>query len=128
MISIVSIPHTGTKFTCMVLLKMGCVIRHAHLHAAHPAQNGRQWLREDPKVVVPWREPSKVIESFQKRGEEPRPEPEFDEILEWTARPNVHRFRVEPDDREAELAALAEFVGADVPEIDWTPVNAFRGA
>ena len=42
MISIVSIPHTGTKFTEKLLLDMGLDVRHTHLHSTHPAQDASE--------------------------------------------------------------------------------------
>lgn len=126
-VSIVSVPHTGTKFTEYVLLAMGCDVRHAHLHSGNSSQDARQWFRTGAKIVVPWREPQKAAESARKRGEEPRPDTEFWELQGWATFPHVHVFRVEPEDRPAELAALAAFVGADAPDIDWSPVNAWEG-
>ncbi len=124
-VSIVSIPHTGTKFTEYVLLAMGCDVRHAHFHA-RGVQDPRPWF-DSGKVVVPFRRPEQAAESARKRGEEPRPDAEFEALLALCDRPNVHVFNVEPCCRAAELASLAAFVGADVPEVDWTPVNSFQG-
>lgn len=123
-VSIVSIPHTGTKFVEYVLLEMGCDVRHAHFHA-RGEQDPRPWFEAGAKIVVPFRKPEKAAESARKRGEEPRPSAEWDELLALCDRPSVHLFNVEPCCKKSELASLARFVGADVPVIDWTPRNAW---
>ena len=136
MISIVSIPHTGTKFTEKLLLGMGLEVRHAHLHSTHPAQNARAWVAAGEKVVVPWRDPDLARISARNRGEEPRPLSEFAELLTLADLPNVHLFDIEPcrtctgdhegpcEAKELELGKLQVFLGVkEPPETDWEPVN-----
>jgi hypothetical protein len=127
MISIVSIPHTGTKFTEKLLLDMGFDVRHAHLHSTHPAQDARAWVAAGEKVVVPWRDPELARISARNRGEEPRPVSEFAELLAWADLPNVHLFDIAPgsdEAKESELGRLQVFLGEkEPPETDWKPVN-----
>lgn len=127
MISIVSIPHTGTKFLELILLDLGIETRHAHLHSTHPAQNAREWVESGAKVVIPWRDPELARISALNRGEEPRPPEEFAELLSWADRPNVHLFHIAPGSNDAklfELEKLRRFLGLDEPpETDWEPVN-----
>ncbi len=122
MISLVSIPHTGTKFVEAILTDMDLDVRHAHLHSTHPAQNAREWISGGAQVVIPWRDPELAKISAENRGEAPRPDSEFDEVLEFAELPNVHLFVVEPEDQEAELLKLKAFLGGD-PQTDWEPVN-----
>ncbi len=127
MISIVSIPHTGTKFIEKLLLDMGLDVRHAHLHSTHPSQDARAWVASGEKVVVPWRDPGLARISARNRHEEPRPLSEFAELLTWDDLPNVHLFRIEPGsdkDKELELRKLMAFLGLrKLPETKWEPVN-----
>lgn len=124
LITIVSVPHTGTKFTESVLHKMGCETRHAHTNSEHPSQCPKAFLGSG-RVVVPLRNPLMAAVSSLKRGETPRMEG-FQLLAEYRDNPAVHFFRVDcfPHERDARLTALAEFCGAEVPEEDWAPVNA----
>ena len=125
MISLVSIPHTGTKFLEAILTDMGLETRHAHLHSTHPAQNAREWVSGGGQVVIPWRDPELVKISAENRQETPRPDSEFDEVLEFAELPNVHLFDVAPgtpEGKEEELLKLKMFLGGD-PQTDWQPVN-----
>jgi hypothetical protein len=125
LISIVSIPHTGTKFVEKLLLGLGCEVRHAHMHSTAP--DPRDWLMDGCKIVVPWRDPDLARISALNRGEEPRPGSETLELLRWDGLPNVHFFTVDAasaDERAFEVYALCRFLGVAVPEhVDWTPVN-----
>lgn len=127
MISIVSIPHTGTKFTEQLLLDMGYEVRCTHVHATHPLQNPESWIEEGGKVVIPWRDPELVRISAINRNQIPRPASEFDQLLEWANLDHVHIFEVEPGEIEAkdsELNKLQNFLDAtDVPVTNWRPVN-----
>ena len=127
MVSIVSVPHTGTQFTEKLLSDMGFEVRCAHVHSTHPAQDARAWIGSGERVVIPWREPELARISALNRGQKPRPISEFVDILVWAKQRNVHLFDVEPDDREAELAGLREFLGCE-HEIttDWVPVNSSK--
>ncbi len=126
LITIVSVPHTGTKFTESVLHKMGCETRHTHTGSEHPAQCPRTFL-ESERVVVPLRDPLMAAVSSMVRGETPAPEG-FRLLAEHRNNPAVHFFRVDcpAHERVARLAALAEFCGAEVPEEDWAPVNTVK--
>ena len=128
MISIVSIPHTGTQFTQKLLVDMGYEVRCCHAHADHPLQNPQLWIDEGGKVVIPWRDPELVRISAVNRNETPRPVSEFEQLLAWSNLDHVHLFEVEPGEIEAkdsELAALQEFLESETaPVTDWEPVNA----
>ena len=127
MISIVSIPHTGTKFLEDLLIGLKFDVRHAHFHSTHPLQNAREWIDSGEKVIVPWRDPELSRISALNRGEEPRPLEEYDELRALTDLPNVHLFDIHPGSDEAEeleLGKLQVFLGLkEPPETDWEPVN-----
>ncbi len=127
MISIVSVPHTGTKFTEKLLMDMGHEVRCTHVHNTHPLQNPTTWIKDGGLVVIPWRDPELARISAENRGHVPRPVSEFKELLEWAKLPHVHLFKVEPGKSEAkdsELAKLQNFLGGEVaPVTDWAPVN-----
>ena len=129
LISIISVPHTGTNFTVKVLMDMGYDVRCAHIdstHPTHPAQDPSVWIKESGLVVIPWRNPELANISAQNRGEMPRPESDFAQALEWADLPHVHLFLVEPadDDKDYELQRLQAFLGAaNEPETDWAPIN-----
>ncbi len=127
MISVVSIPHSGTQFLENLLIEMGLEVRCAHVHADHPVQNPRRWVEEGGKVVIPWRDPELVKISAMNRGETPRPSEEFGQLVKWGRLRNVHIFNVEPDEgaaREHELKKLQVFLGTAQPAMtDWTPIN-----
>ena len=125
MISIISIPHTGTQFTEQLLIDMGYEVRCTHVHATHPAQDPETWINEGGLIVIPWREPELVRISAENRGQVPRPESEFTQIIEWSDLPNVHLFTVEPGQaKDSELTKLQNFLDSDrVPVTDWLPVN-----
>ncbi len=124
MISIVSVPHTGTQFTEQLLVGMGYDVRCAHVHSTHPAQNPKEWIERGDKVVIPWRDPELAQISSLNRGQDPRPLSEFADLLLWSERENVHLFTVEPDDKDMELAHLEAFLEPVRPPVtDWAPVN-----
>ena len=132
-VSVVSIPHTGTRFTLEAIRVLGFTTRHAHFQSKHPAQNAEEWLVGDPKVVVPWRDPEKVKESWANRGKTaprftPPDDAEFDRLLEYCDQPNVHQFTVDvhESDRDNELDALADFLETDVRSINWTPIGSIH--
>ncbi len=127
MISIVSVPHTGTKFTEKLLMDMGYEVRCTHVHNTHPLQNPTTWIEDGGLVVIPWRDPELARISAENRGHVSRPVSEFNELLEWAKLPHVHLFTVEPGESEAkdsELAALQSFLCSSEPLVtDWSPVN-----
>ncbi len=127
MISIVSVPHTGTQFTQKILADMDLDVRCTHAHSTHPLQDPNVWVEEGGKVVIPWRDPDLARISALNRGHEPRPLSEYADLLKWAERDNVHLFTVEPgsdEAKDAELLALQAFLGCeDAPETDWAPVN-----
>ena len=127
MISIVSIPHTGTQFTEQLLTEMGYEVRCTHVHSTHPAQDPQAWIDAGGLVVAPWRDPELVRISAENRGQVPRPESEFAMLQAWADLPNVHLFNVEPNGTEAkdtELSGLQNFLNSDTaPVTDWEPVN-----
>ncbi len=127
MISIISVPHTGTQFTEQLLIDMGYEVRCTHVHATHPAQDPQTWIDEGGLVVAPWRDPELVRISAENRGQIPRPEIEFAALQAWADLPNVHLFEVEPGGMEAkdtELAKLQNFLNSDrAPVTDWEPLN-----
>ncbi len=128
MISIVSIPHTGTKFTEKVLMALGQDVRHAHLHSEHPLQDARAWISSGDTVVIPWRDMGLAQQSAVARGEKPRPLSEFVELLGLTDLPNVHLFVVDTDNQDREMEKLCAFLDVAKPaHTDWTPVNMFKG-
>ncbi len=127
MISIISIPHTGTQFTEKLLMDMGYEVRCAHVHSIHPLQDPKVWIADGGKVVIPWRDPELAGISSINRGQEPRHESEFDQLLEWAKLDHVHFFEVEPGEIEAndsELNKLQNFLDSvDSPVTNWAPVN-----
>ena len=127
MISIVSIPHTGTKFTEKLIRSLGYDTRHAHFHSEHPSQNAHLWRSEGAKIVVPWRAPDLSRISSLNRGEEPRPYAEFQALRMWSESDDIHFFDVDAAteaDRTEQVRGLCAFLGCAVPaEVDWTPVN-----
>lgn len=127
MISVISVPHTGTKFTEKLLMDMGYDVRCCHVHSTHPLQTPQTWINEGGLIVIPWRDRELVRISAENRGETPRPDEEFLKCLEWGTLPHVHIFEVEPGSDEAkdgELALLRAFLGTEAEVItDWAPVN-----
>ena len=127
MISIVSVPHTGTQFTEQILIGMGYDVRCTHVHSEHPSQNASDWINEGGPVVIPWRDPELARISAQNRRHVPRPLSEFDQLIEWSILDNVHLFEVDPGDEEDkafELQKLQTFLESDIePETDWQPIN-----
>ena len=134
MISVVSIPHTGTRFTLRTLGSLGCETRYARFFSGpevNAVMSGRrdrlmrslEWLDNADRVVVPWRCPRKVATSYMTRDKQPPTDAEFDRLAAYFDRPNVHRFWVGGPDKEAGLAALAAFVGVSPQPIDWSPLG-----
>ena len=127
MISIVSCPHTGTKFTERLIASLGFDTRCAHFHSDESPQDPHVWRSEGCKIVVPWRDPELSRISSLNRGQEPRPMAEFQALKLWADDPNVCFFDVDASTREertTETRRLCSFLGVAIPKsVDWSPVN-----
>jgi len=118
---VISVPHTGTRF--VVNLIRGAGVETVQQHT-YDGNMWRVWLRDGEKAVIPLRDPVLCMISAINRMEQASWVDGFNQLLEW---PLDHAlfFRVDCPEREraTEVAALYNYIGAAVPDTDWTPVG-----
>lgn len=120
-VALVTVPHSGMHFAEYVLQTLG-VTEFEHETASRNGVHSYSTYLRDYQVVVTLRDPVLCQCSTYNRGEYTWVW-DWQIVAAWKDLPNVHFFRVDcPEgEREAEIAALAEFLAVRVEPIDWTP-------
>lgn len=120
---VVSIPHTGTKFTASLL---SCTYRHVYHRHIRSVLADPNYL-----IVVPLRHPQKVwitwfAEAVRKGTNMEIMEPHFWAcwllLEEMVNKHHVHFLPVDHPRRESYLQQIRDVMGQPY-ETDWTPVN-----
>ena len=126
---LISVPHTGTVFTRYTLARMGWWDRTQQegtpegrmYHSHHTDEEGYPVpFTADSRIVVPLRDPIMAEISRLNRGSG-QPIEHWARIADWRNLENVHFFRVPPT--QADVDALAAFVGVEGVKVDTTPHN-----
>jgi hypothetical protein len=117
-LAVVSVPHTGTVFTCDLLSDL-------KPSAWHLTDDGiRVCFSFEGKMVVPLRKPEHVMWTWEKRGRDKKQfiwDQMWLSLLLLATFPRVHFFFIE-EDREVELSRLSVFLETEL-NTDWTPKN-----
>lgn len=122
MVHVVSVPCSGTRFTGDLLADaFGSAVPSEHVYDSGHITEPVRWVLEGHAVVVPLRDPVRVLTTQITRGIANTADA-YRLWVWWDRLPNVHFFRVDTEDRAAELEALSEFVGLHV-STEWEPVG-----
>jgi len=116
MIKLLSVPHSGTRFTRDALVRAGLKPSVDFLQQHFTGYNNHWIINEkmDCVTIIPQREKSEVIASWERRG---RKDPNFDscwaEMEKFIAdNDDVYILHVDdPERRESELQAISERIG-----------------
>lgn len=126
---IVSLRHTGTTFT-KVLLRDGFGVDKQRFSVGHVGVS--QVIAPPPpmlageKTIIPWRWPELYMLSCLDWDETPAFQA-YKRFTQWAQMDNVFVFDLQAEDRDAEIQALADFLGLPVPEVvDWSPKNEYE--
>lgn len=128
---VISCPHTGTRWTLKLLqgwgLGLGIEQQAAHVRLTPRKLRGDEYdalgweelMESATHVVVPLRERALADASRDRRGQPRSTDEEWATMLSLGERANVHYLTIPPT--EADVQALADFLGVEVGPVDWTP-------
>lgn len=134
---LVSVPHTGTKFTVRLLTQQGFreaglfekphrrTIYQGHMLKEGQIQRGLE-LAERMPLVCPLRHPYRVELAWRKRGKSIEELlTGFRTLVERFIPAGAHIFPVDSHMRSEALHSFSESIGEQI-ETDWAPVNVYK--
>lgn len=142
MIVILSVPHTGTRFTCSYLdhLRVNWIQRHSEVSNINDLyyHSGNFRTGKQNKAVIPVRDPLLTfVSSYLRTRDDPTEadiKPTLDSVVlsydlmiemeDWF---DFTHLRLDCDDKKSELKRIAEFCGAEFDDkFKWDPVGSIN--
>lgn len=139
MIIVLSVPHTGTRFTCSYLdhLRVNYVHRHTEVEHINELyyRSGNFRTGKQNKAIIPVRDPLLTfVSSYIRTRDDPteadikpaldRVVLSYDLIMQMEDWFNFVHLRLDCDDKKLELQRIAEFCDAEFDDkFKWKPVG-----
>ena len=119
---VISIPHTGTRWTLRLLQGWGLGLGPEEAQGAHVTKPGwRELMASADKVVVPLRDRALSEAGVRRHQQVPCGDTEWATLMSLGERGDVFYLPIPPT--EDGIVGLANFLGVDIGPVDWSPLG-----